>query len=58
MVPHLVPEIFSLDAFCDGGAGAGAGAGIGDSRSWMIMGYGHITKGQVNKLKITTDRMT
>ena len=32
MVPHLVPEISSLDAFCDG---AGGGAGIGDSRSWM-----------------------
>ena len=28
MVPRLVPEISSLDAFCDG-----AGAGIGDSRS-------------------------
>ena len=36
MVPRLVPEISSLDAFCDGAAGAGAGAGIGDSRSWMI----------------------
>ena len=35
MVPRLVPEISSLDAFCDG-AGAAAGAGIGDSRSWMI----------------------
>ena len=38
MVPGLVPEISSLDAFCDGagagGAGAG-GAGIGDSRSWI-----------------------
>ena len=32
MVPRLVPEISSLDAFCDGGAAAG-GAGIGDSRS-------------------------
>ena len=32
MVPRLVPEISSLDAFCDGGAGA---AGIGDSRSWI-----------------------
>ena len=32
MVPRLVPEISSLDAFCDGGGG---GAGIGDSRSWM-----------------------
>ena len=31
MVPRLVPEISSLDAFCDG---AGA-AGIGDSRSLM-----------------------
>ena len=31
MVPRLVPEILSLDAFCDGAAGAG----IGDSRSWM-----------------------
>ena len=36
MVPRLVPEISSLDAFCDGGAAAGgAAAGIGDSRSWM-----------------------
>ena len=38
MVPRLVPEISSLDAFCDGAAGAGAGAGgagIGDSRSWI-----------------------
>ena len=35
MVPRLVPEISSLDAFCDGGAAAGGagGAGIGDSRS-------------------------
>ena len=34
MVPHLVPEISSLDAFCDrGAAGGGGGAGIGDSRS-------------------------
>ena len=29
MVPRLVPEISSLDAFCD------TGAGIGDSRSWI-----------------------
>ena len=37
MVPRLIPEISSLDAFCDGAAGAGAAAaGIGDSRSWMI----------------------
>ena len=36
MVPRLVPEISSLDAFCDGaGAAAAAGAGIGDSRSWI-----------------------
>ena len=34
MVPRLVPEISSLDAFCDTGAAGGA-AGIGDSRSWM-----------------------
>ena len=34
MVPRFVPEISSLDAFCDG-AGAGA-AGIGDSRSWIV----------------------
>ena len=36
MVPRLVPEISSLDAFCDGGAAAAAaagGAGIWDSRS-------------------------
>ena len=33
MVPRLVPEISSLDAFCDGGGGAAAG--IGDSRSLM-----------------------
>ena len=32
MVPRLVPEISSPDAFCDGAA---AGAGIGDSRSWI-----------------------
>ena len=30
----MVPEILSLDAFCDGAAG-GAAAGIGDSRSWI-----------------------
>ena len=40
MVPRLVPEVSSLDAFCDRAAGAGAGAGagavgIGDSRSWI-----------------------
>ena len=37
MVPRLVPEISSLDAFCDGGAAAAgaAAAGIGDSRSWI-----------------------
>ena len=38
MVPRLVPEISSLDAFCDGAGAAGAGAaaaGIGDSRSWI-----------------------
>ena len=29
MIPRLVPEISSLDAFCDGAAG------IGDSRSWI-----------------------
>ena len=33
-VLRLVPEISSLDAFCDG-AGAAAGAGIGDSRILM-----------------------
>ena len=33
MVPRLVPEISSLDAFCD--TAAGAAVGIGDSRSWM-----------------------
>ena len=32
MVPRLVPEISSLDAFCDTGA---AVVGIGDSRSWI-----------------------
>ena len=39
MVPRLVPEISSLDAFCDGGgaAAAGAAAGIGDSRSLILM---------------------
>ena len=39
MVPRLVPEISSLDAFCDGagaGAGGAGGAGIGDSRSWIL----------------------
>ena len=33
MVPRLVPEISSLDAFCDGAAAVG----IGDSRSWIYM---------------------
>ena len=42
MVPRLVPEISSLDAFCDGGA-AGA-AGIGDSRSLIKL----IRKGSNN----------
>ena len=38
MVPRLVPEISSLDTFCDGAGGAGgAGAGIGDSRSWITL---------------------
>ena len=32
MLPRLVPEISSLDAFCD----TAAGAGIGDSRSWIV----------------------
>ena len=38
MVPRLVPEISSLDAFCDEAAAAAAAgaAGIGDSRSWMM----------------------
>ena len=36
MVSRLVPEISSLDAFCDGAA-AGGGAGIGDSRSWIVL---------------------
>ena len=36
MVPHLVPEISSLDAFCDV-VGVGVVAGIGDSRSWMMI---------------------
>ena len=38
MVPRLVPEISSLDAFCDGAAaaGGGGGAGIGDSGSLII----------------------
>ena len=31
MVPRLVPEISSLDAFCDGAAAAGAAAGVGFS---------------------------
>ena len=35
MVPRLVPEILSHDAFCDTGAGGAAAAGIGDSRSWI-----------------------
>ena len=34
MVPRLVPEISSLDAFCDTGA-AVVVVGIGDFRSWM-----------------------
>ena len=32
MVPRLVPEISSLDAFCD----RAAAVGIGDSRSWIV----------------------
>ena len=36
MVPRLVPEISSLDAFCDGGAAGGGAAGIGDSRGLII----------------------
>ena len=35
MGPRLVPEISSLDAFCDTAA-AGA-VGIGDSRSWITL---------------------
>ena len=34
----LLPEISSLNAFCDGVAAAAAGAGIGDSRSWDHLG--------------------
>ena len=39
MIPHLVPEISPLDAFCDVGVGVGVVGvvGIGDSRSWMII---------------------
>ena len=38
MVTRLVPEISSLDAFCDGGGGGGGGAaGIGDSRSLITL---------------------
>ena len=44
MVPRLVPEISSLDAFCDG---AGAGAGIGDSRSWMRLSYAILLAGSL-----------
>ena len=35
MILRLVPEISSLDAFCDGRAGAAAG-GIGDSRKLIL----------------------
>ena len=36
MVPRLVPEILSLDAFCDtAGAAVVVVVGIGDSRSWI-----------------------
>ena len=34
MIPRLVPEISSLDAFCD--TAAAVVVGIGDSRSWML----------------------
>ena len=44
MVPRLVPEISSLDAFCDGAGAAGAGAGIGDSRSWMYSVWMFLTE--------------
>ena len=48
MVPRLVPEISSLDAFCDT---AGAAVGIGDSRSWMQLNATHPT--QQNTLQLT-----
>ena len=53
MVPRLVPEILSLDAFCDAAAAA-AGTGIGDSRSWMtfwpkIFGISDISKKKKRK---------
>ena len=36
MIPRLVPEILSLDAFCDVVvAGVVVVVGIGDSRSWI-----------------------
>ena len=35
MLPCLVPEISSLDAFCD--VVVGVGAGIGDFRSWIAI---------------------
>ena len=38
MVARLVPDIWSLDAFCDTGAGA-AVVGIGDSSSWILEMY-------------------
>ena len=41
MIPRLVPEISSLDAFCDG-AGAAGGAGIGDSRN-LGVGLQHVS---------------
>ena len=43
MVPRLVPEILSLDAFCDTGA-AVVVVGIGDSRSWIMRKFQKIPK--------------
>ena len=40
MLPRLVPEISSLDAFCDtAGFFCDTAAGIGDSRSWIKYFY-------------------
>ena len=46
----MVPEISSLDAFCDGAAAGGAG--IGDSRSWILkVAIGRMRTGYLSALR-------
>ena len=43
MIPHFVPKISPLDAFCDVGVVVGVVGvvvGIGDSRSWIVGSVG------------------